>query len=300
MRIDVCVATFKRPALLEGLLRDLLAQQLPKGVSIHIIVVDNDASESARPVVARLANGSTCLEYLTQPEQNIALTRNRALDHSQGDLIAFIDDDESAPSGWLSALLEAMERFSADAVFGPVTGILPATAPRWISKGRFFERPALPTGARVHIGAAGNVLIKAALIRGRIAFDPRYGLTGSEDTDFFLRVGRSGAVMIWCQEALLTEHVPNGRLTIRWLLRRGFKGGQGYADVVDRPKGALGLLAWIAKRAAFTIAAVVLSISCMPFSRAMAVRYAIKVATNLGQLSTIFRYRYQEYRSPTA
>jgi hypothetical protein len=49
MRTDVCIATFKRPALLERLLRDLLAQQLPDGVSMHIIVVDNDVDESARP-----------------------------------------------------------------------------------------------------------------------------------------------------------------------------------------------------------------------------------------------------------
>ena len=94
------------------------------------------------------------LEYLTQPEQNIALTRNRALDHSQGELIAFIDDDESAPTGWLAALLTTMERYAADAVLGPVKGILPASAPHWIAKGRFFEPPVLPTGTRVELESA--------------------------------------------------------------------------------------------------------------------------------------------------
>jgi succinoglycan biosynthesis protein ExoM len=294
--IDVCIATFKRPQLLERLLRDLLAQQLPDGVSTHIIVVDNDALESARPVVAAFQSACESLEYLTQPEQNIALTRNRALDHSRGDLIAFVDDDESAPPGWLTSLLTTMERHAADAVFGPVIGTLPASAPRWIAKGRFFEPPAMPSGTRVQVGGTGNALVKASAVRGRFAFDPRFGLSGSEDTEFFHRLWRGGAIMVWCSEAQLTECVPQERLTIRWLLERGFWSGQGYADIVDRPEGGMRLLAWIGKRASMAVAATLLVIGCVPFSRALAVRFAIKVATNIGQVSTILRYRHQPYR----
>lgn len=296
MRIDVCIATYMRPALLDRLLSDLLAQQLPDGVSVHMIVVDNDSLESARPVVTAFQARSTSLEYLTQPEQNIALTRNRALDHSQGEMIALIDDDESAPAGWLSALLATMERYSADVVFGPVVGILPGDAPRWIAEGRFFERPALPSGTRVQLGAAGNALMKASAVRGKISFDPHFGLSGSEDTDFFHRLWRSGAAMVWCQEALLTEHVPQERCTLRWLLRRGFRGGQGYADVVDRPNGAVRLPGWIAKRASLAVARSLLMICCVPFSKAKAARYATGAATNVGQLSTLLGYRYQAYR----
>ncbi len=299
MRVDICIATFKRPVLLERLLRDLLAQQLPGGVSTHIIVVDNDANESARPVVAGFRDSCMSLEYLTQPEQNIALTRNRAIDHSRGELIAFIDDDESAPAGWLAALLMTMERHAADAVLGPVTGILPAGAPHWIAEGRFFEAPVLPTGTRVavQVGGTGNALVKGSTIRGKVAFDPRYGLTGSSDTDFFHRLSRSGAVLVWCQEALATEHVPQHRLTMRWLLSRGFRVGQCYADIIERPRSGVRLVGWFAKRAAFVGVAALLTVSCLPFSKSLAMRYAIKVASNLGQVSSIFDYRYQEYRN---
>jgi succinoglycan biosynthesis protein ExoM len=298
MRIDVCIATFKRPVLLERLLRDLRAQQLPVGVSTHIIVVDNDAEESARPVAIAFQAAGTSLEYLTQPEQNIALTRNCALDHSQGDLIAFIDDDESAPTGWLASLLTAMERYAADVVLGPVMGILPADAPPWIVKGRFFERPERPTGTRVQVGGTGNALLRASAVRGKIAFDPRYGLTGSEDTDFFHRLRRRGALMVWCQEALLTEDVAPGRLTMAWLFKRGFAAGQRYADIVNRPSGGVRLPLWIGNRASLAVGASLLAMSCMPFSKALAGRYAIKVANYLGQLSTILRYRHQPYRNP--
>lgn len=296
MHIDVCIATFIRTTLLESLLHDLQAQQLPAGVSARILVVDNDLRESARPVVAAFQTGRIPVEYLTQPEQNIALTRNLALEHSDGELIALIDDDEAAPIDWLSTCLSAMDRYSADVVFGPVVGIPPESAARWIVEGRFFERPALPSGTRVRMGAAGNALMRASVVRGKIAFNPYFGLSGSEDTDFFHRLWRSGAVMVWCQEALLTEHVPPERLTLHWLLLRGFRGGQGYVDAVVQPKGGIQRSSWFVRQTTLAIARSLLVICCLPFSKAKAARYATKVATNVGQLSTILGYRYQGYR----
>ena len=296
MRIDVCVATYKRPRLLEKLLRDLQQQRLPSDVGIHVIVVDNDVEESARPVVAAFQGSSMSLEYLSEPKRNIAVARNRALEYAQGDLVAFIDDDESAPTGWLAALLDTMEQHRADVVLGPVNGRLPDDAPGWIRQGRFFERPARASGTRVTLGGTGNALMRASLVRGRLAFNPRYGLSGSEDTDFFFRLSRGGACMVWCQEAMLWEAVPPERLNARWLLERGFAAGQGYADIVDRPRGNLRLLAWCAKRGGLVVIAGLLTLVCMPFSKAQAVRYAVKGVTNLGQLSTMLPFRHEAYR----
>jgi glycosyltransferase involved in cell wall biosynthesis len=224
------------------------------------------------------------------------MARNRALECAQGDLVAFIDDDESAPAGWLAALLAAMEQHRADVVLGPVNGRLPEDAPEWIRQGRFFERPARASGTRVTLGGTGNALMRASLVRGRRAFDARYGLSGSEDTDFFFRLWRGGACMVWCQEAMLTEAVPPERLSARWLLERGFAAGQGYADIVDRPRSSLRVVIWCAKRGGLVVAAGLLTLAWLPFSKAQTVRYAIKAASNLGQLSTILPFRHEAYR----
>jgi succinoglycan biosynthesis protein ExoM len=302
MRVDICIATYRRPELLRRLLADLAAQELPVGVSTHIIVVDNDVQESARAVVAAFLASGASGGYFTQPVQNIALTRNCALDHSRGDLIAFIDDDESAPTGWLSALLTTMEQYSADVVLGPVNGVLPASAPKWIVNGRFFERPARPSGSRMDgtAGGCGNALVSARLIRGRFAFDPSLGLSGGEDSDFFRRIWRSGAVLVWCQEALLTESVPEARMTARWILRRSFRTGQGFADLVGRPDGLGPRLAWFAQRLAKVLTASLLAALAVPLGRATVIYFARKAASNIGQASTVLRYRLQEYeKSPS-
>jgi succinoglycan biosynthesis protein ExoM len=297
LQIDVCVATYKRPSQLRSLLNDLQVQQVPAGVTLRIIVVDNDRAASARSVVEEFKSRSVDVDYYLQPEQNIALTRNTALEQSQGDLIALIDDDESARSDWLATLLAAMNRFEADAVFGPVRGLLSPGSPRWLVEGRFFDRPARVTGSPVVLGGAGNVLMRASVVRRKLVFNPAYGLSGGEDTDFFHRLGRTGARMIWCEEALLTEHVHADRLCLQWLLRRGFTVGQIYADVVGRPRRTVGVLLWLGKRSAYALAACLLTLTALPFSRAVAASYAVKAARNVGQVSTVVGYRYRPYRS---
>ncbi|RIJ43461.1 glycosyltransferase, partial [Maribellus luteus] len=56
---------------------------------------------------------------LHEPEPGVANARNAALAVAKGAMIAFLDDDEEAPPGWLAALIAAQARLGADAVFGP-------------------------------------------------------------------------------------------------------------------------------------------------------------------------------------
>src|ERR1700683_526178 len=93
--ISVCICTFKRADLLRRLL-DRLANQKTEGLFTYSAVVsDNDSSESAREVVTAFpATNGLQVTYCNEPQQNIALARNRALQHAESDFAAFIDDDE--------------------------------------------------------------------------------------------------------------------------------------------------------------------------------------------------------------
>src|SRR5262249_22646348 len=74
MKVDVCIATFRRPEWLALLLDDLAQQRLEGEVALRLIVVDNDAAGSAQ-AVAQAYRGVPPLLYLSQPKKNIALTR---------------------------------------------------------------------------------------------------------------------------------------------------------------------------------------------------------------------------------
>lgn len=298
MQVDVCVATYKRTGLLEKLLQSLIRQQIDHGVAIRIVVVDNDIAESARNVVKRYAAMSEVpIRYETEPVQNIALARTRALTVCSGDYVAFIDDDEEATPKWLQHLLDAIRRFQADVVFGPVLPLYPENTPEWVRRGRFFERDRRHTGVSCPHGATNNVLIsRKTIIATGLQFNPAYGRTGGEDTDFFYRLAQRGARMVWCDEALVTEGVAENRMTPGWLIRRAYRGGQMYGRVLISPKRPLARIPWVTQRVTYLAIAIVLLPLAWLWGKDAGVRALMKISSNLGHLTSQSGWLYEGYR----
>jgi succinoglycan biosynthesis protein ExoM len=255
--IDICVTTFRRPALLASLL-DALLRQAGMGPRVRIVVVDNDAQHSARTVIeacrSDAADAGVQLVYAVEPRQNIALARNRALALCQADYIAFIDDDELPCTGWLQALLGCLQAHGADVAFGPVHARLPPHAPPWARD--CYRKPQRASGTPLTHGGAGNVMFRRSALDGPGAcFDPAYGLTGGEDTDWSYRLHLAGKRLVWCAEAQATEHVPDARLRLAWARRRAFRGGQTYYRVFVRRYTRLRTALWFAVKCTQLLAA---------------------------------------------
>ena len=108
--ISVCVCTYKRPELLQQLLNELACQETQGRFTVDVVVVDNDAAESARSVVEHWVSTDSRLAvaYCVEPQQNIALARNAAIKRATGDFIAFFDDDQVPIRQWLLTLLLSM------------------------------------------------------------------------------------------------------------------------------------------------------------------------------------------------
>lgn len=303
MSVSVCIATFRRPERLAALLDDLAVQRTCPD---EVVVVDNDAGGSALPVVAgRRQSLPFPIRYAVQPLRNISLTRNRTVDLATGEWLAFIDDDERAPAGWLAQLLATAESQCADGVLGPVVPRLPADAPRWIRRGRFYDWARMTSGQRVPPERLrfGNVLLRATLLGSAgQSFDPRYGLTGGEDGDLLLRLVQGGARLVWCDEAIVEEPVEAARLSLRWLLLRALRGGQDHAR--HRRAGRFG--SWTAAARAFLLArsllqcvlALLLSLLCWPLGRHRAAYWLLKAAANAGKISSFLGWHYREYGAP--
>jgi succinoglycan biosynthesis protein ExoM len=154
------------------------------------------------------------------------LTRNRAIENASGDFIAFIDDDEFPAKRWLLTLFEACDKYGADGVLGPVKCHFDERPPKWVIKGKFYERPTYPTGSVIDWtkGRTGNVLLKRQVFdTGELAFSPKFHRAG--DQDFFRRMIAKGHVFIWCDEAVAYEVVPPIRWTRTFMLKRALLRG---------------------------------------------------------------------------
>ena len=225
--ICVCICTFKRPTLLRRLLEKLKEQDTGGLFTFSVIVVDNDLAESAKGIVEGFPSASAFpVSYYVESRQNIALARNKAVQHARGNYLAFIDDDEFPIQKWLLTLFEACHTYRVDGILGPVKPHFNQTPPQWVVKGKFYEREVYPTGLVIdwRKGRTGNVLFKTHVFSGlEQPFQP--ALRNGEDQDFFRRAIDRGYSFVWCNEAVAYEEVPPIRWKRTFLLRRALLRG---------------------------------------------------------------------------
>jgi len=277
--------------MLKKLLDAVKLQTCP--YNIEIVIVDNDKFGSAKNIVMSFAEDiGHQVKYLIEAEQNISLARNKAVLSSSGELIAFIDDDEIPNPDWLKHLTECLLNNNADAVFGPVNAMLPSSSPKWVWESRLFEPLQLETGALIPIEntATGNVLLKKTILdRLQGPFDPKYGLSGGGDYEMFTRYHKIAPQLIWCKEAEVSEHVPQARTKLGWILKRGFRCGINAVQINKSKKLELSSIAYF-------LGAGTLGALGFFFIRGKSFKYLRVASYYLGRVLGTFGYRYFEYK----
>ncbi len=228
--ISICVATYKRPELLSELLYSIKNLVVPQNYLLEVIIVDNDKNCSAEPVIIDFRREVNFgLKYFVQPEKNISLTRNVAIEKASGELIAFIDDDETADKRWLVNLYNCLINFNADGVFGLVVPRFDEGISERFKRREYYFSRMDETGSIARYMFTGSVLLKSDLLKkNKIYFDPAYGLTGGEDSDFFNRLKLRGAKFVNCREAISYEFIGKERTKLSFFLKRNMRGGQTY------------------------------------------------------------------------
>ena len=168
--ISICICTYKRPEKLLRLLEGIKNQSTEELFTYSIIVVDNDHTETARVIIEEFKSENLMeIDYYVEPDQNIALARNRAVKHAAGEFLAFIDDDEfPVNNNWLLMLYKTCAHYGADGILGPVRPLYEKTPPEWIVRGGFFERPSHTTGTVLDWNntRTGNALVKSVIVDG--------------------------------------------------------------------------------------------------------------------------------------
>lgn len=249
--ISIVIPTQRRPAGLAVALRSALAQTGVDPARLELIVADNDQHPSARPAVEAAARTAPFpVRYVHVPEAGVANVRNGALKAASGDLIAFLDDDQEAPAGWLAALLDAMDRHQGDVVFGPVRARAPetVTAHRAYLE-RFFSRESdVPAGPMPgYFGCGDSLLRRASLPDHDQPFSVARNHIGGEDDLLFGTMQAAGARFVWAPDAWVWEDPVPARLTLSYTLARAFAYGQGPSEhcYVSTPRDWPGLIRWM-------------------------------------------------------
>ena len=265
MHLTIAMLTYRRNDYLAQVIPELLAQAddvCDAQTTASVLIVDNDPQAGARAVVeaARAAlageqpqtaeppeqavlsepSGSADsdkatlrLVYVHEPEPGIVAGRNRALSQAHGsDALVFIDDDEIPSPGWLKALVSTWRAQGCAAVTGPTPPTFEVDPSAWVTASGAFDSWEAADGAQVRSADTGNLLLDLAVVEDLgLRFDPRYGLTGGEDSLFTRQLTRAGGVIRFAAGAVVTKRVPAARARRTWVLERSLRSGSSWARV---------------------------------------------------------------------
>jgi len=222
--ISVNVCTYNRAEMLHGALESLICQEMDGKFSYEIVVVDNASTDDTKAVIEKVAtNSPVSVRYILEEEKGVAKARNRVVKESQGNWIAFFDDDELAERDWLKNLFDIALKKGADCVGGPVFLRLPeqklsrlTPTLRSILGNVQYGNKERRCNLTTTIGTC-NALIKKTVFDIVGNFDNTL-TRGGEDLDFFCRVFRAGFEIWYTPKAKVYHIVPSYRLKYSTIL----------------------------------------------------------------------------------
>ena len=225
-RVRIClgVCTFGRPQMLHRCLTSLSRLETPPGCDVEIIVVDNHPTPIEQGIVDCFSHHGRPFHYVHERRRGIAQARNAILDKAmelRADFIAMVDDDQVAPPDWLETMWLAQQWSQADIVESSVEYDYPDALPLWA-----FPKSKKHRWKHSSDRAATNgVMFKAELADlggAGLRFDEAYALTGGEDREFFWRAHRWGARIVRTPQAVITEFIPETKLTFSAQVARSY------------------------------------------------------------------------------
>lgn len=301
-KIVICIPTYRRAIMLTRLLQSIIECHVDRSLigEVSVIVVDNDKGRSAENIVdefARKYSQTHLIKYCNFPVKGLSNVRNELLNRAflvDPDFIIFIDDDEYVTFHWLDGLFKAMMENHADAVRGPVIAKLKNGVKRGVAK--LFERKGYPDNTRLSLWTTGNLMLRTtSLVNYNVRFDERFNQTGSEDYYFGLQMAKKGASLYWAAEAIAYEDIPEKRSTLKWVIKRTFRGAVMYAYVQVIEKNYLKMT----KKALVSLVYILMGI---PASVLIVFQYKfkywglLKLTEGIGGIVGLFNGTYKEYK----
>ena len=171
LTVTVVICTRNRPGDLRKCL-GAVAALTP--AADEVLVVDNSGGSEE---TARVAQSFSVL-YTVEPRQGLSRARNRGLDESTSDIVAYLDDDACPDKHWLGLLLEPFADQHVAAATGKIITpdsencgglqetprVLNNKVPQWFEIATFGG-----------LGLGSNMALRKAACAGSIIFDERLG-----------------------------------------------------------------------------------------------------------------------------
>jgi glycosyltransferase involved in cell wall biosynthesis len=224
--VSVVVPVLNAEATIGDLLASIARLDYPPDRR-EVIVVDNGSSDGTSAVL----DGAP-VRRLFEPRRGTARARNRGIEASRGEIVAFTDADCVVTTGWLRALVEGFDGPGVGGVAGEILAFPPRTAAerhaariRHLSPQRYLRRPLFPFAVTANLAFRREVFDRVGLL------DPD-SPRGGESTDFCTRFFRQTGLELKLASRAVVFHRHRATAADLFLQQWGY--GRGHAYLYDK------------------------------------------------------------------
>ena len=224
MKISVVVCTRDRPDMIGTAIESIAECEYPN-FDIHIM--DQSTNTQTKEIIENICaklQGAPPINYHFLEKAGLSRAYNSGIRVSDGDIVAFSDDDCILPKDWLSLIeREFVSDPEVDLLYGQV--MIPKSLMEDAMTGKIivpclqFKRERLSLKDNFHvIGMGANMAIRRLIVAKVKGFDEALGgggpLRSAQDYDFAYRTYKFGSAIILAPE-VLADHYGT-RLPEQW------------------------------------------------------------------------------------
>jgi len=219
---SIVVPVYNDPDGIKTTVRSLVSLTRDK---YQILVVDNGSTDSTRTIIEQSVRKHQNIEMVAEDEiQGSYAARNKGLEHADGDVLAFLDADETVDEDWLDTALEAMNEQDVDYLGCNVE----LTLSEDTLVGKYNARTGFPVKQYLeeeHYAPTCALLVKREVFEDVGPFDAR--LISGGDREFGERVYEAGYDQGYAEDA--TVYHP-ARTSFESLAKKNFRVGRGFCQ----------------------------------------------------------------------
>lgn len=170
--ISVIIPVYNAQPYLRACVSSVLAQTYP---DLQILLIDDGSTDGSGALCDALAAADSRIQVIHQPNRGVSAARNAGLDAARGDLISFIDADDTLDPDMYEFLVGLMEEHQADIahcayrhIVGEEVRLVHDT--KQLHPQSHDEALQCLVGSRLFVGSLWNKLYRREIL-ARIRFD---------------------------------------------------------------------------------------------------------------------------------
>ncbi len=292
--VSVIIATRNRSESLRETLESFCKQKNINQIEHEVIVVDNNSYDDTNKIVD-LYRSKLKIRYILEINQGKSYALNRGIKESNGQIIAFTDDDVILDNAWLFNIVQCFDKMGCDGMGGRVLPLYTYNTPKWIMSNKDLLRgPIVMYDYGNDIKQHDNTMapfIGANMAFKRECFDlvdgfktdigPGKGGVG-EDSYFFRELELKDSRLYYCGTALVWHKIEQNRMNYNYIIKWHINSGRYFVrkkNILQEYIYYFGVPRFLYKQLILNTSLTI--INCC--NRRLFLKYLLRFSTNLGE-----------------